>query len=142
MSFMGKAGFAVAALGLAAGSVFGAGQAEAASLHGAIAFSPGQWTYESSFDWPTSQEAHEVALARCGYDDCEVAVSWANGCGALVWNKEGWVAAAWGPTRSEAVRNAIDKLAEGVPLARLANFGSSDLSGTKVVEVVCTSNAH
>ncbi|GAD84187.1 DUF4189 domain-containing protein [Nocardia asteroides] len=142
MSFTGKAGVAVAALGLAAGSIFGAGTANAQSLHGAIAFSEENWTYESSFDWPSFEEAKDRALTRCGYDDCEVMVSWANGCGALVWNDQGWVAAASGPNRSEAVRKAIDKLSQGVPVAQLANFGSSDLSGTKVVEVVCTSNAN
>ncbi|WP_410872301.1 DUF4189 domain-containing protein [Nocardia sp. A7] len=141
MSFMGKAGFAVAAFGLAAGSVLGAGSANAQSLHGAIAFSPGQRTYESSFDWPTYEAAQERALDRCFYDDCVVAVSWANGCGALVWNNQGWAAAASGPNRSDAVRNAINKLSEGAPIAQLANFGSSDLSGTKVVDVICTSNA-
>ncbi|MFC9872095.1 DUF4189 domain-containing protein [Nocardia salmonicida] len=141
MSFMGKAGFAVAASVLAVGSVLGAGSANAQSLHGAIAFSPENWTYESSFDWPSYDEARDRALTRCGYDDCTVAVSWANGCGALVWNDQGWVAAASGPNRSDAVRNAITKLSEGAPIALLANFGSSDLSGTKVVHVICTSNA-
>ncbi|MFE1592295.1 DUF4189 domain-containing protein [Nocardia sp. NPDC058705] len=140
MSFMGKVGFAVAASVLAAGSVLGAGAANAQSLHGAFAVSQGQWTYESSFDWPSREAAEERALERCGYDDCKVVLSWANGCGAMVWN-DGSTVVASGPTRSDAMRNAVNKLSERAPLAMLANFGSSDLSGNKVVEVVCTSNA-
>ncbi len=141
MSFMGKAGFAVAALSLAAGSVLGAGSASAESLYGAIAFSPGQNTYEATYDRPSREAAEASALALCGYDDCEVATWWSNGCGAVVWNDQGWTGVASGSSRSEAVRNAIDKVSEEAPIAMLANFGSSDLSGTRVIDVVCSSNA-
>ncbi|MEU4646846.1 DUF4189 domain-containing protein [Nocardia fluminea] len=141
MSCMGKAVFAVAASVLAAGSVLGAGAADAANNKwAAIAFSSEQWESWSTRDWPTEEEATSTVLQDCGMQDCQILTSWANGCGALVWNDQGWVAAASGPTRSEAVRKAIDRLSDGVPIARLANFGSSDFSGTKVVEVFCTSN--
>ncbi|WP_243750056.1 DUF4189 domain-containing protein [Nocardia ignorata] len=143
MSFMGKAGFAVAALGLAAGSVFGAGPADAAGDQwGAIVFSVPQWYGFTTANYSSEEQARARAIENCGGgQDCEVMVTWANGCGALVWNDQGWVAAAAAANRSEAVRRAIDKLAEGVPVAQLANFGSSDLSGTKVIDVVCTDNA-
>ncbi|MFD4433747.1 DUF4189 domain-containing protein [Nocardia sp. NPDC058497] len=142
MSFMGKAGFAVAALGLAAGSVLGAGSANAAGdLWGAYAFSAEQWESWSAVDWPTAEAAAASVLDGCGGgEDCQV-MTWANGCGALVWNDQGWVTGASGPTRSEAIRKAIDKLSSRVPIAGLANFGSSELSGTEVVDVVCTANA-
>ncbi|MFD3596027.1 DUF4189 domain-containing protein [Nocardia sp. NPDC058640] len=141
MSFMGKAGFAVAAMGLAAGSVLGAGSADAAgSKWGAIAFSTQLWESWSTRDWPSEEGATSAVMQDCAVEDCQILAVWANGCGALVWNDQGWVAAAAGPTRGEAVRKAIDKLSEGVPIARLANFGSSDFSGTKVIDVACTSN--
>ncbi|NKX89850.1 DUF4189 domain-containing protein [Nocardia coubleae] len=143
MSFMGKAGFAVAALGLAAGSVFGAGTANAQSMFGAIAFSTTDWTYGSSSSWPSEQEAREQAIASCGTNgaaDCKVMISWANGCGTLVVSDDG-VAAASGRTAAEATRAAFERLSELTPTAQLANFGSSDLSGAKVARVVCTANA-
>ncbi|MFF2088300.1 DUF4189 domain-containing protein [Nocardia sp. NPDC058176] len=144
MSFMSKAGLAVAALGLAAGSVVGAGSANAAGdLFGAIGFSPQLWESWSTVNWDTVDGARASVLDGCtaaGADDCGVMATWANGCGALVYNDQGWVAAASGPDRSEAIRKAIDRLSEGVPVARLANFGSSDLSGTEVIDVVCTAN--
>ncbi|MGS2806259.1 DUF4189 domain-containing protein [Nocardia sp. MW-W600-9] len=145
MSFMGKAGVAVAALGLAAGSVLGAGSANAAGdLFGAIGFSEQMWESWSSSNWDSAEGARAAVIDGCvaaGGEDCGVMTTWANGCGALVWNQEGWVAAASGPNRSEAIRKAIDRLSDGVPIARLANFGSADFSGTKVIDVVCTRNA-
>ncbi|MEV6214291.1 DUF4189 domain-containing protein [Nocardia sp. NPDC058379] len=145
MSFMGKAGVAVAALGLAAGSVLGAGSANAAGdLFGAIGFSSQKWESWSAANWDSAEGARAAVIDSCvaaGGEDCGVMTTWANGCGALVWNEEGWVAAASGPNRSEAIRKAIDRLSDGVPIARLANFGSSDLSGTQVIDVVCTRNA-
>lgn len=145
MSFMSKAGLAVAALGLAAGSVLGAGSANAAGdQFGAIGFSSQLWESWTTVNWPTVDGARASVLDACaaaGGNDCGVMAAWANGCGAIVHNDQGWVAAASGPTRDEAIRKAIDRVADGAPIARLANFGSSDLSGTKVVEVVCTANA-
>ncbi|MGW6729557.1 DUF4189 domain-containing protein [Nocardia sp. NPDC055029] len=145
MSFIGRAGVAVAAVGLAVGSVLGAGSANAAGdLWGAIGFSEQMWESWSSANWDSAEGAQGAVLDACaakGGEDCGVMTTWANGCGAVVWNDQGWVAAASGPNRSEAIRKAIDRLSDGVPIARLANFGSSDLSGTKVIDVVCTRNA-
>ncbi|MFD3706235.1 DUF4189 domain-containing protein [Nocardia sp. NPDC058658] len=141
MRFMGKAGFAVAASALAAGSVLGAGAANAQSLYGAIAYSPSHMTFESSFDWPSVEAAGDRAVVRCVYDDCEVLFTWSNGCAAVVTNTQGYTGVASGPNRAEAVRNAIAKVSELAPMALLANVGSSELSGNKVVDVICTSNA-
>ncbi|MBF6297294.1 DUF4189 domain-containing protein [Nocardia amamiensis] len=140
MRLMGKVGFAVAASSLAVGSVLGAGSANAAGLYAAIAMSGGSWTYGVSTDEAGFDEARAAALANCGAADCEVLTSWANGCGALAESNEG-VAAASGPNRAEAERAAYQKLAEITPTAQLANVGSASLSGAKIVEVVCTSNA-
>lgn len=142
MSFIGKVGAAVAAVGLAAGSVLGAGSADAAGdLWGAYAFSGQQWESWSAVDWLSAEEAAASVRDRCGGGaDCQV-MTWANGCGALVWSDQGWVTGASGRTRSEAIRKAIDNMSEHVPVARLANFGSSELSGTEVVDVLCTANA-
>ncbi|WP_280434402.1 hypothetical protein [Nocardia carnea] len=48
---------------------------------------------------------------------------------------------ASGQNRAEAERAAYQRLTEFTPTAVLANFGSADLSGAKIIEVVCTSNA-
>lgn len=140
MSFMGKAGLAVAALGLAAGSVFGAGAANAASMHGVIAFSAVDWAYGASVNAPTFEQARDQAMTTCDAADCEVMISWANGCAAIVSSDDG-VAAGSGATGGEAQRAAFERLSELTPTAQLANFGSSDLSGAEVVEVICTANA-
>ncbi|WP_067835163.1 DUF4189 domain-containing protein [Nocardia lijiangensis] len=140
MKFMGRVGFAVALTGLAVGSVLGAGSANAAGLYGAIAVSGGSWTYGVSANEPGFDEARAAAVANCGEADCEVLASWANGCGALAESNEG-VAAASGPNRAEAERAAYQRLAEITPTAQLANVGSANLSGARIVEVVCTSNA-
>ncbi|WP_431971605.1 DUF4189 domain-containing protein [Nocardia sp. bgisy134] len=140
MKFMGRVGFAVALTGLAVGSVLGAGSANASGLYGAIAVSGGSWTYGVSANEAGFDEAKAAAIANCGAADCEVLASWANGCGALVESNEG-VAAASGPNRAEAERAAYQRLAEITPTAQLANVGSANLSGARIVEVVCTSNA-
>ncbi|NKY36031.1 hypothetical protein HGA13_23575 [Nocardia speluncae] len=46
-----------------------------------------------------------------------------------------------GPNRAEAERAAYQRLADLTSSAALANFGSADLSGAQIIEVVCTSNA-
>lgn len=140
MSFLGKAGFAVAALGLATGSVFGAGAAQAANLHGVIALSADDWAYGVGINAATFEEARDEAMAICDAEDCRILVSWANGCAAIVESNEG-VAAGSGPNSAEAQRAAFQRLSELTPTAQLANFGSSDLSGAKLVEMVCTANA-
>ncbi|MBC7301212.1 MAG: DUF4189 domain-containing protein [Nocardia sp.] len=140
MSFMGKAGFAVAAIGLAAGSVFGAGSASAESLHASIAVSSDEWVYGVSVDRANYADAEAEAIEACGAADCEVFLSWANGCGVLVESDEG-IAVASAATRAEAERLAYDRLSEMTPTARLANFGSSNFSGAETVKVICTANA-
>ncbi|WP_370585204.1 DUF4189 domain-containing protein [Nocardia sp. XZ_19_231] len=140
MSFMGKAGFAVAALGLAAGSVFGAGSASAASLHGVIAFSPDQWAYAYSVNESRYDDAYNEAMEICDAADCEIMISWTDGCGAIVESEQG-VAAGAGATTADATNAALLRLAEITPTALLANVGSANLSGAEVVKVVCTANA-
>ncbi|MFD3706234.1 DUF4189 domain-containing protein [Nocardia sp. NPDC058658] len=140
MSFMGKAGFAVAALGLAAGSVLGAGAANAASMHGVIAFSPEEWAYAVSVNEARFDDAYNEAMEICDAADCSVMISWTDGCAAIVESDEG-VAAGAGATSADATRAAFQRLTEITPTALLANVGSSDLSGAEVVKVICTANA-
>lgn len=148
MKFMGKAVFATAAAVLAGGSAIGAGTADAAGLHGAIAFSRDQWTYGTDVDAFSRGEAIDNAMDNCAWEgatDCRVMVTWSNGCGALVYRNdhgdEYAVGAGTGPDRESALRDAFDHLARGYPRALLANVGSSDLSATAVSDVICTANA-
>ncbi|MFD9547860.1 DUF4189 domain-containing protein [Nocardia salmonicida] len=141
MSFMGKVGFAVAASVLAAGSVLGAGGANAASDQwGALALD-GSWTNMGrSFDYPTRAEAEAAAMEQCAADGCYVEVTWVNGCLALVDNDD-FIAWGKGANRAEAERNAYLELTEGTPQHLLVNVGSSQLAGGRVIDTLCTSNA-
>ncbi|WP_039798199.1 DUF4189 domain-containing protein [Nocardia araoensis] len=142
MRFMGKAAVAVA--GLTAWSAIGAGTANAAGLHGAIAFSVGDWSYGTSIDAASREEAVEEALAACGLDgvsDCVVLVDWADGCGALVYSDNA-VGSGAGPDPAAALSGAYTSLAQYYPPAMLANVGSADKSGTKISEVLCTADAY
>lgn len=140
MKFMGKTVVAVAAVGFAAGSAIGAGTANAAgSLHGAIAFSVENWSYGTSIDAGSPDEA----LAVCGLSgalDCVLMVEWVNGCGALVYTDDA-VATGAGFNHSAALFGAYTSLARIHPPAMLANVGSADKSGTNISEVLCTANA-
>ncbi|WP_036527033.1 DUF4189 domain-containing protein [Nocardia sp. CNY236] len=140
MSLMGKVGFAFAAGSLAVGSMLGAGSANAAGLYAAIAVGNGGWTYGVSVNEASAEQARATAIANCGYTDCDVLQTWANGCGALVESDTG-VAAGSGPNRAEAERAAYENLGNITPTAPLANLGSANLSGAWVVDVICTSNA-
>ncbi|MEV4128119.1 DUF4189 domain-containing protein [Nocardia sp. NPDC049707] len=149
MKFTGKAVVAVAAVGLAAGAAIGAGPANAASLHGAIAFSAEDWIYGTAVDAMSPDEAIDAALANCSSDgasDCVVMVTWSDGCGALVYSDDAAgtataVGTGAGRDRATALRGAYASLAEYYPLAMLANVGSADMSQTGISEVVCTGNA-
>ncbi len=144
MKFMGKAVVAAAAVGLAAGSVIGAGAANAeGNLYGAIAFSSEQWYYGTSVDAFSREDAIDEALFWCGFDgasDCIVLVDWSDGCGALVYT-DGAVASGAGFNSSAALFGAHTSLARYHPPAFLANVGSADKSDTQISEVVCTANA-
>ncbi|MEV0338894.1 DUF4189 domain-containing protein [Nocardia sp. NPDC050713] len=140
MRLMGKVGFAVAVSSLAVGSVLGAGSANAASLHAAIAVNPNTLVYGLSVNAASTADADAAAIADCGTDGCEVAASWANGCGVLMESNDAAVVAT-GATRADAERAGYQKIAEVTPTAFLANVGSANLSGVRIVEVVCTANA-
>ncbi|WP_282778137.1 MULTISPECIES: DUF4189 domain-containing protein [unclassified Nocardia] len=141
MSKMSKIGGFVAAAGLVVGSLAGAGAANAVGgQFAAIAFSPSMWQSGVGVNTPSFETAKQAALADCGADDCEIWLSWANGCGVIVESADG-AAAASGPTRKEAEDAAYSRLGEYTPTAPLASFGSSELSGAWVHTVVCTANA-
>ncbi|MFC4373701.1 DUF4189 domain-containing protein [Nocardia halotolerans] len=141
MSFMGKVGFAVAAFGLAAGSVLGAGSASAAGDQWAsIALSDSQAIYGIGVNEASADAARAAAIADCHLSDCRVVKTWANGCGVMV-QSENTLAWATGATRADAERKAYENLAERHPAALLANTGSAGLSGTVLVDAICTANA-
>ncbi|WP_278264317.1 DUF4189 domain-containing protein [Nocardia sp. AG03] len=142
MSFMGKAGLAVAALGLAAGSVLGVGSANAVPLDqwGALALDADWTNFGRSVNFPTREEAEAAALEQCAADGCAIEVTWVNGCLALVENED-YVAWGKGADRAEAERQAYLALTEGTPQNLLVNVGSSQLAGGSVIETLCTVNA-
>ncbi|GGK38849.1 DUF4189 domain-containing protein [Nocardia camponoti] len=144
MSFMGKATVAVAALGMAAGSVFGAGTANAAGdLYGAIALGDGWDDFGGGINFSTRADAEAKALELCAADTCTIRASWSNGCLTIVENDE-YTAWGVGSTRAESEKDAWANLVEGSPQALLLNVGSSQLAGQlaggEVVAVHCTDN--
>jgi hypothetical protein len=145
MRFMGRAAIVVAAAGLAAGSVIGAGTANAAGLHGAIAFSVDSWSYGTAIDAPSAVMADRHALAACadvdGASDCQILARWTDGCGALVYSDDA-VGTGWGINSSIALFNAYITLSQYYPRALLADTGSADQSGAGVSEVLCTAGSH
>ncbi|MFB7874931.1 DUF4189 domain-containing protein [Nocardia sp. NPDC056064] len=141
MSFTGKAGLALAALGLAAGSVLGAGSANAAGdLWASVALSDNEPIYGLSVNLDSAEAAEAAAVADCHLGDCNVVMTWANGCGVLVESNDAFAWAS-GPTRAEAERKAYENLSTWTPTAVLANTGSGGLSGAYVVDAICTANA-
>ncbi|WP_336083910.1 DUF4189 domain-containing protein [Nocardia sp. SSK8] len=141
MSFMGKAGLALVAVGLAAGSVLGAGSASAAGDQWAsVALSDNEAIYGISVNEGSADAAIAAAIADCHLADCNEVMTWANGCGVLVQSNQG-LAWASGPTRADAERSAYETLSELTPTAVLANTGSANLSGAHVVDAICTANA-
>ncbi|MFD4458027.1 DUF4189 domain-containing protein [Nocardia sp. NPDC058480] len=141
MNFMSKAGLAVAALGLAAGSLLGAGSANAAGDQwGAMAIDSNWTNLGRSINYPTRAEAEAAALEECAADGCFVEVTWSNGCLSLVDNDQ-FIAWGKGPTRADAEREAYLALTEGTPQNLLVNVGSSQLAGGRVINTLCTDNA-
>ncbi|MEV0710373.1 MULTISPECIES: DUF4189 domain-containing protein [Nocardia] len=140
---MNRAAIAIAVVGVAVGSMTGAGTANAADeLYGAIAFSGNEWTYATSVDAASRADAIEEALLWCGWEgasDCEILADWEDGCGALVYSDNA-VGTGIGPDRATALAYAYTSLADYYPPAILANVGSVDLSQTGISEVVCTAN--
>ncbi|MFE6864796.1 DUF4189 domain-containing protein [Nocardia sp. NPDC057668] len=122
----------------------GTGSANAQwGLYGAIAFSASDWSYGSIVDAYSREDADAQALELCslgGITDCKLLVDWVDGCGALVFTK-GAVGTGAGLNSSLALFAANTSLAQYRPQAMLANTGSAEQSGTKVVEVACTTNA-
>ncbi|WP_067693120.1 DUF4189 domain-containing protein [Nocardia jejuensis] len=152
MSVIGKVVVAVAAAGFAAGSMIGAGTADAvvtpdgSDLFAAIAFSLDGWNYGTSVDVANPELAINQALDNCAWDgatDCVVLAHWANGCGALVYTDNDTsygVGTGVGPDRESALRGAYSSLSRYYPPSILANVGSAELSQTHVSEVVCTAD--
>ncbi len=141
VSKMSKIGGFMAAAGLVVGSLAGAGAANAAGdQYASIAFSSLTWQSGVGVNTSSYETAEQIALEDCGADDCEIWLSWVNGCGVIVESNDGFAAAS-GPTRKAAEDKAYSSLGEYTPTAPLASFGSSELSGAWVHTVVCTANA-
>jgi serine/threonine-protein kinase len=79
------------------------------TLHGAIAFSPSTKAYGFSYDYATKRQAEREAMRFCNQEanDCVIAVTFYNGCGAVAAGRNGW-GADWGATSNRAQQNALD----------------------------------
>jgi len=107
---------AMAVLLLAAGLAAPAAQApakepakkQAKGPHGAIAINRGSKAVGYAYDFKTAQDAKREALRQCAEKQCEVAVSFHSGCGAVSGNGKR-ISAATGITQDEAETKATRK---------------------------------
>lgn len=78
---------------------------------GAIAYSKSTKATGWSFSAVNEVDAEITALDNCGEyaDDCETAVTFRNGCGALAVGRNGGWGADWGADRYEAESAALDR---------------------------------
>jgi serine/threonine-protein kinase len=80
-----------------------------AASWGAIAFSQSTQALGWTHDYKNERAAENSAMSRCGQyaDDCEIAVSFHNACGAIAVGRNGGWGADWGNDDWEAKQNAI-----------------------------------
>jgi serine/threonine-protein kinase len=88
--------------------------AHAADYFGAIAVSPSTLALGWSYNFRSRAGAERDALRRCAANahDCQIGIWFRNACGALASGNRGGWGAAWGPTRSAAIRNALNECAQ------------------------------
>jgi serine/threonine-protein kinase len=100
----------VAAAILALGLLAVPGVASAASW-GAIAFSPSTRALGWTHDYSTQADAEDAAEAYCGKDadDCRVAISFRNACGAIAIGRNGGWGADWGVDPQTAQQRALNQ---------------------------------
>ncbi|MCE5289153.1 MAG: DUF4189 domain-containing protein [Nocardiaceae bacterium] len=99
---------------------------------GAIAVSPSTSGTGSSYDWSSYAEADLAAKTVCGFTDCQIVLSFSNGCGALAQAANG----AWGWARATDLATAKD-LAVGQAVHRM-HLDGYVYATAEVVNSVCT----
>ena len=103
----------IAAVALAATLAAVPTLASAASW-GAIAFSPSTQALGWTHDYSNETQAERAAMSYCGKnaDDCEVAISFHNACGAVAVGRNGGWGADWGTDDYEAQQSALGACSE------------------------------
>ncbi|MFE7742744.1 DUF4189 domain-containing protein [Nocardia sp. NPDC057455] len=141
MSLPHKAAIGLAAVSAATCAVVGApaGEAHAATYYGALALSPGTGAVVSAVDYASAAAADTAARAQCGVTDCQTVVQFWNACGSVVRGADGKHGWAWGSTRVEAERRAIDVLGPSAP--PFPSLGSAIPRPASVRLTACTSTA-
>ncbi|MET9024632.1 MULTISPECIES: DUF4189 domain-containing protein [Nocardia] len=141
MSVPHKAALGLAAVSAATCAVVGApaGAAHAATYYGALALSPSTGAVTSAVDYASAAAADAAARAQCGVTDCQTVVQFWNACGSVVRGADGKHGWAWGPTRAEAERRAIDVLGPSAP--PFPSLGSAIPRPASVRLTACTSTA-
>ncbi|NKY86856.1 DUF4189 domain-containing protein [Nocardia veterana] len=131
---------AAAALAGAALTVGAAGSAQAAGdLHGAIAFSDSTGVVAAAANYADAPSADAAAKAHCGRGDCRVILDFSNGCGAVAQGADGRIAVGWGPTQTEAEKQARDFL--GLSAPPFPDLGSASPRPATIALSSCTANA-
>lgn len=132
---------AVAVLAGSAVAVFGAaGSAQAdGDLHGAIAYSDGTGVVASAANYADAPSADTAALGHCGHGDCRIILDFTNGCGAVAQGANGRIAVGWGPTQTEAEKQARDFLGPSAP--PFPDLGSASPRAATIALSSCTTNA-
>ena len=127
------AGSAVAMSG-AAGSAQAAGD-----QHGAIAYSDSTHVVAAAANYADAPSADNAAKAHCGHGDCRIILDFSNGCGAVAQGADGRIAVGWGPTQTEAEKQARDFLGPSAP--PFPDLGSASPRPATIALSSCTANA-
>ncbi|MGY1897788.1 DUF4189 domain-containing protein [Nocardia gipuzkoensis] len=142
MSVPHKAALGLVAVSAATCAVVGgsAGEARAAgTTYGALALSSSTGAVASAVDHTSAAAADAAARAQCGVTDCRTVVQFWNACGSVVRGADGKHGWAWGPTRAEAERRAIEVLGPSAP--PFPSLGSAIPRPAAVRLTACTSTA-
>jgi len=106
------------------------GTLAAADLYGAFAYSAEDGKYGYAFDFPEANQADQRAHQECSTrsrGNCEVVLSFRNGCGALARGQDKGYGAAWARRSEDAAKAALDGCRQ-------------NSAGCRVADTVCTSN--
>ncbi|MBF6073923.1 DUF4189 domain-containing protein [Nocardia beijingensis] len=141
MSVPHKAAIGLAAVSAAACAIVGApaGEARAATYYGALALSSSTGVVTSAVDYTSAAAADSAARAHCGAPDCRTVVQFWNACGSVARGADGKHGSAWGATRAEAERRAIETLGPSAP--PFPDLGSAIPRPGQVRLTACTSGA-
>ncbi|MBW6422618.1 DUF4189 domain-containing protein [Rhizobium sp. XQZ8] len=108
-------------------ALFCAGGAMAADSFGAIAYSPATGATGWSYDHNSRRSAERTAQNNCNANDCEIAIWFKNGCGAVAVGQQGGWGADWGADIDPAKYLAVEACRQHTTGCRVVRWQCSGL---------------